>query len=434
MLNSIIKSATIGLMLSAAPVYAQSSVAVQTQGAEVAAPLTQRAQDIVLVLSGDKAPDTVFSKEFLAQIPATQIAEMGMQLTSQYGDLLGVNEVTHVDASTAKVMLHFEKAIITNMITIDAAEPFPIIGWFMTSVDPIGDTAEKISADIDALPGEVSAYFGPVDGSAPVFAINADEQMALGSTFKLYVLSALARSIANGERGWADVVTLTARNVPSGQMQDWPAGAPVTLQTLATMMISVSDNTATDQLIAIVGRETVEAELRRSGHSDPERTLPLFTTAELFAYKGDPALRTAFEAADEAEQARQLEEFAAALAEGSAKIILPTTNKPNAIDTIEWFASADDLRKLIASIGQSDDPVVREVIAVNPGIPQNPDGFDYIGYKGGSEPGVLNLTWLLTDKQGVDYVMTLGWNNPKAGVDHSILISIANRILALHGQ
>ena len=51
--------------------------------------------------------------------------------------------------------------------------------------------------------------------------------------------------------------------------QDWPKGAPVTLHTLATLMISISDNTATDQLIAIVGRDAIAEELRASGHAEP---------------------------------------------------------------------------------------------------------------------------------------------------------------------
>mgnify|MGYP006189150397 CR=1 FL=1 len=45
------------------------------------------------------------------------------------------------------------------------------------------------------------------------------------------------------------------------------------------------------------------------------------------------------------------------------------------------------------------------------------DAWGYVGFKGGSEPGVLNYTWLLTDKQGRDWVLTLGWNNPAAVID-----------------
>jgi hypothetical protein len=44
---------------------------------------------------------------------------------------------------------------------------------------------------------------------------------------------------------------------------------------------------------------------------------------------------------------------------------------------------------------------------------------------------VLNLTWLLTDKAGRDWVLTLGWNNPAAVLDEDKLKGIAQRILLL---
>lgn len=44
---------------------------------------------------------------------------------------------------------------------------------------------------------------------------------------------------------------------------------------------------------------------------------------------------------------------------------------------------------------------------------------------------MINLTWLLTDKAGRDWVLTLGWNNAEAVVDEGKLEGIAQRILLL---
>ncbi len=104
------------------------------------------------------------------------------------------------------------------------------------------------------------------------------------------MLSTLVQEIKAGKRKWSDVVPLEVHSVPSGQMQDWPIGSPVTLHTLATMMISISDNTATDALIRVLGREAVAAEMVASGHAEPSRNIPMLTTVEFFALKsGDPA-------------------------------------------------------------------------------------------------------------------------------------------------
>ena len=37
--------------------------------------------------------------------------------------------------------------------------------------------------------------------------------------------------------------------------------------------------------------------------------------------------------------------------------------------------------------------------------------------KGGSEPGVLNLTWLVRNRAGTWHVVTGSWNNPAAPLE-----------------
>jgi hypothetical protein len=57
--------------------------------------------------------------------------------------------------------------------------------------------------------------------------------------------------------------------------------------------------------------------------------------------------------------------------------------------------------------------------------------WSYIGFKGGSEPGVLNLTWLLQDKNGEWRVLAMSWNNPDAVVEPATFELLAQRILSL---
>ena len=214
--------------------------------------------------------------------------------------------------------------------------------------------------------------------------------------------------------------------------QDWPKGAPVTLHTLATLMISISDNTATDQLIAIVGRDAIAEELRASGHAEPERTLPILTTLEIFGLKGNLARGQAYAAASEDEQARLLDAFAAEIAGDPDKVVKPTFTQPTAIDTLEWFASGEDLAGLMRRIAAIEDSTAREIMAVSPAMPEaKRENWRYVGYKGGSEPGVLNLTWLLQDQAGDWRILSLSWNDPAAPVDTGTLELIAQRILSL---
>ncbi|MFL9455456.1 serine hydrolase [Tolypothrix bouteillei VB521301_2] len=58
---------------------------------------------------------------------------------------------------------------------------------------------------------------------------------------------------------WKDVVQLqpSEKSLPSGMLHTWPDGSYLTVQTLASLMISLSDNTATDitQLICLDERK-----------------------------------------------------------------------------------------------------------------------------------------------------------------------------------
>lgn len=396
--------------------------------------LETRADQVVALLNGAAAPEDVFSTGFQNAIPAAQIKALSANLTAQFGAAVEVALLEPRDGTRAALEIRFERGLAKGGIAIDPAENNRISELLFTSVDVLavaGDTPEKIAADLAALPGTVNALFAPLDGGAPVISTGADTPLALGSTVKLYVLAVLAEDVKAGRRKWFDVVPLTEKSYPSGQMQDWPQGAPVTLHTLASLMISISDNTATDQLIAVLGKERILKLMADSGHADPASNDPFLTTRELFVLKASsPAIiaawqsgRAAGQAAVEATFATEnptLNEVNAAFAHG-----------PKALD-IEWFASPADLASLLAHMRRTADPAAFDIMAINPSAtPAIRANWDYIGYKGGSEPGVMNLTWLLRDTAGRDHVLTLGWNNPAAALDEGKLQAVAQRILLL---
>ena len=415
------------LALPAAPLLAQAPA----EAAATATPLEAGARNLVRVLEGTAVAGEVFTAPLLAQVPYPQIAAIAGTLTGQFGPPTGVEAIAPINPTAGLVTIRLEGARVVFQVSVDPADGNRMNGLFVQEVIPVGDSPEKIAADLAALPGSVNAWFGPLGGGAPVIAIGADKPLALGSTFKLYVLAALAEDVKAGRRKWSDVVPLTEKSYPSGRLQDWPQGAPLTLHTLASLMISISDNTATDQLIAVLGRDRILKLMKDSGHSNPAANDPFLTTRELFVLKTmDPVFldRWRSRAPDAIAAAEVLMEVAnpsldevnAAFAQG-----------PKAID-IEWFASPADLAKLLAHMRKSADPKVFEIMAINPSAtPAIKANWPYAGFKGGSEPGVMNLTWLLTDKAGRDWMLTLGWNNAAAVLDEGKLEGIAQRILLL---
>ena len=91
---------------------------------------------------------------------------------------------------------------------------------------------------IAALPGVTSVLLAPLNGERAALAHNADEPLAIGSTFKLYVLSALVRR----SRRASAIGMIWCRSIrssyPSGVMQDWEPGTLVSLRDLAEHMIA----------------------------------------------------------------------------------------------------------------------------------------------------------------------------------------------------
>jgi beta-lactamase class A len=418
------------LALAGAPLAAQPQPATAPDAATSPA-VQSAAQGIADVLAGKRPAAEVFSPEFLAAVPPEKLKALTAQIAAQFGPLEGLAGVKPAGPASGVVSLKFGRAVYSGPFALGADDK--VVNLLLNDYRMTGDDRAAIERDIAALPGVSSALYAPLDGGTPALAVNADRQLALGSAFKLYVLSALARQVEQGTRKWADVVRIDAlRSLPSGQMQDWPPDAPVTLLTLATMMISISDNTATDQLIHILGRDALAAEMRASGNAAPERSLPFLTTRELFALKADAASGAKYAAMGETDQAVAAEALAQEIARDPAHVAAPAFTAPEMIDSIEWFASPEDLRRVLARIVALKDPTARQILAVSPSMaaPRR-QAFAYVGFKGGSEPGVLNFSWLLQKRDGTWWIATVGWNDPTKPVETATLDLLAQRILAL---
>ncbi len=433
MIRNAIFAFTIAPLLALAhPVIAQENSAPSSQASEVEqSPLQMRSEQVVALVNGEIEPGDIFTDGFLAAVPPSQLATISQQLTSQFGAALSVEGVYPVNATRAGLQIRMERAIAKGGIAIDPNDENRISELLFQEFEPVDDTSAKIEADLNALPGEVSAYLAPLDGGDAVISIDPEKQMAIGSTFKLYVLAALAQDVAKGERSWGDVIELDVTSFPSGAMQNWPQGAPVTLHTLASMMISISDNTATDQLIKVLGKERLAQILSDSGHSSAELNDPFLTTRELFLLKGGDKARLATYASANAQVRAQILAGLETNPPSAGQIEQAFSSGPIAID-IEWFASTADLTNLFSFMETYADDTTYDIMAINPSAPRAVrEKWAYIGYKGGSEPGVLNLTWLLIDKQDVPHILALSWSNPDASIEPTQLELIAQRILSL---
>lgn len=411
----------------ATPAFAQSSTA--PANAEIPPALKARINALRELINGTGDFEDFFAPAFKTHIPKAQFDQIGPQLKAQYGTVVKVEKTTATSPHSATVELGLERGIAIVDIVVDPAPPHRVTGLIFSRVEPRGDSVAKVAAEILALPG--TAAFGIYalgSGVTPVTELAGNQPMPIGSAFKLWILAEAARQVNAGARKWSDVVTLDTRSLPSGITQRWPTGAPVTLHTLATLMISISDNTATDALLHALGRDKVDAMVAQTGTADPAATLPLLTTMELFQLKtpANADLAARWKAAGPDGRRTLLAENRARLA---ATKIDPAmfADKPIALD-VEWFASARDEAAVLDWLRIKGGEKALQILAVNPGAP-SAALFDYIGFKGGSEPGVIYTNWLVKTKKGNWYAVTGGWTRKDAAVDERGFAMLMSRLL-----
>lgn len=135
---------------------------------------------------------------------------------------------------------------------------------------------ERIQALTANFKGTVGVAAHDFDTGAEVL-FNPDVVVPTASTMKSVLLYELYRQVDAGQIDPSMRITLEERHrVPgSGVLQDLDAGVAPTVKDIATLMITVSDNTATDMIYDLIGREAVAETLKRLGMNNTH--LPLDT-------------------------------------------------------------------------------------------------------------------------------------------------------------
>jgi beta-lactamase class A len=284
------------------------------------------------------------------------------------------------------------------------------------------------------LPGYTGFLFTEIADDAPrsLYAMRDDERFAIGSSFKLFIFGTLANDVNGDQQSLDNVMRLESSLVgpPHSELASWPMGSPVTLQTLALKMISISDNTATDHLLSLLERRRVEEQMERMGHHRAEWNRPLLSTREMTMLRDKKTglLGSNYQQLDEAGRRKFLKEHFSA-PPNYDEIDFDT----GAYNLAEWYATAQDMARALAwlkrntSTGMSAHPL-RAVLAVESKLPHDAEIWPYVGFKGGSEDQLLAGNWLLQNRNGRWYTLHVYWNNPDGKADKQQMMMAVNTI------
>ena len=379
-----------------------------------------------------------FDASFLEAISAAQINETFAGLPTS-----SAPEVTRLLSSVPSgliAIVRFGTESFTVTLSVDGSG---LIAGLELTPSASATSWSQIDRSLAALAPDVSFLAARVtNGSCQ--AINqlaSSTPRPLASEFKLFVLGALAHQIAAGRVSWDQQLSVEAQlksegnPVGSGSLQFVPVGTRVSVRETATKMISISDNTAADMLINLVGQPALESEVRQ-WTNDPHLDSPFLTTRQmlLLHYVNFPALAKMY-------LTRAPQKRAAFLKSSVDPLPLSEvqgSTEPRDIDNIEWFGSPDDICHAFAGLHQlARQPKlspIGTVLSTNTGdLGLDPSKWPTVWFKGGSEPGVLTLGYLATNSKGQTFVVSAMLSDAKAALSPSSTLAVLDEVVSAFG-
>lgn len=361
----------IGVMaLNVSPIVVSNSHAATQQATNAAS------HKLSLIFADKPVDSSLFSPHFLEQVSAVQIQKIVDDLKLSLGTVKSVN------VSNGNGTIYFDKGELPVSINLDPQGKISSL-WFSAPHFKTVNLDEMVKGLHENAVGKTSLLV-MVDNK-PLVAENDKTPMAVGSTFKLLVLKAYEDAIKKGELKRETIVPLKEKNrsLPSGVLQSLPVGTPINVEMLAQLMIQISDNTATDSLIELLKKPRIEALSPRNS--------PMLTTKELFQLidVNNKNLRNKYKTATKSARLDLLTDL--------DKLPLPNVSSIGKTATwqdAEWYLSANEICPLLESVkdapalNSSENPLFKNL------------NWQKIGFKGGSEYGVLNFSVIGITQKG----------------------------------
>jgi beta-lactamase class A len=394
--------------------------------------LRQKARQLLAGMQAPKADELaiLFSEPFLRDVAPRQVQHTFENYRQTLGKPRAVRLVQVLGPLAAELEFEFAAARLTATMDLEAAPPHRILGLVFRQAKSDADTLDSLLDEIKGLHGQTSLALRRLEPE-PMTLLEWNPQLplAIGSSFKLFLLAALTRDVAQGQCRWDQLIRLRREwlSYPSGTLQDWPVGSPLTLHSLAAMMLTQSDNTAADHLLFTLGRERVEAALPELGVAAAARNRPLLATHEIFKLKLNlpAAVLEAYARADEAGRRKLLADPVAKTPLGEPRLL----TRPLEIERVEWFASAVDLVRVLDWFRRPEWEEGRRLLGILPPFRVDEERWPYVGFKAGSECGVINFCLLLQSRRGPWFALAVTWNDPQRDVDAAELLRLVERMV-----
>jgi hypothetical protein len=297
-------------------------------------------------------------------------------------------------------------------------------------------------ATLSTAPSIAVARIGTNGQCTAIDGRNAAVGRATASVFKTYVLGGVARRIVDGNLSSSEAIPLVAGELaPGGTINVEPLGTPFPAADLATLMMGISDNTATDLLHERAGRALLDTVVGDFGHANPDILRPFLNISEQFHLfrSFDLAIANNYVNGSEAFQNDFLANQIVPL--GPLNPATAPFFHATLLTDGTWNASPLDVCAALSALrrlpgGSEAFKLVDRAMGSQVAQPNVRGLWDRSWYKGGSLSSsagfhVLVHAWLLEDVGRAPFVVVAMSNSVGGGIDQFNVQSVLGRVLQL---
>jgi beta-lactamase class A len=128
---------------------------------------------------------------------------------------------------------------------------------------------KRVKAEVAQFKGKVSLFARNLDTGA-TYEFGGDDRVPTASTIKIAVLIEAYARVAEGKAKWTDelVVTKEKKVGGAGILQEFSDGLRLTVRDAVTLMMVLSDNTATNLVIDVLSADAVNARMDALGFKE----------------------------------------------------------------------------------------------------------------------------------------------------------------------
>jgi len=400
-----------------------------------------------------------FAPEFLQSVPAADLQSFidGLR-TGNFGNAEIIDLVTVTPAVIT--------AVIRNDAT-DAVEGFVNLSTRLDgaglitqlSVNNFGGnvqffndqslTLEQAADDFMNTGADNSLVVARINSAnqcIPIVARQADTPRTIASIFKVWVLGTLGQAIAQGSISpTLDIPLDPAQFALAGTINNNSAGTVVSLSDMATLMIGISDNTATDHIHNLLPQTMLDNIVDAYGHATPQLMQPLLSISQQFSlYFTFPLdIASSYVNGSEAFQAQ----FSVDEIEPIGSVLGGDFFHNSLLVDAAWMASPLDACNAYARlrnsapVGTAQFEIIDRAMSASVAQPDVRNAWDRAWYKGGSLAGsnggvneqrVLTHAWFLESaERGRFFVGAFANNRFSGNIDAFEVQSLTSRMLEL---